>query len=83
MVQLLLDKLNKNDLLIGGKLLHMRCTAHILNLIVKKGLTVIGGGVANSHASVAFWTMMLVLHFGLSHLREGKHLQKLSVGVMF
>ncbi|KAH9716179.1 BED-type domain-containing protein [Citrus sinensis] len=55
MIQLLLDKLDKNDLLMGGKLFHMRCTAHILNLIVKEGLSVISEGVAKIHASVAFW----------------------------
>lgn len=57
MIQLLLDKLDKNDLLMGGKLFHMRCTAHILNLIVKEGLSVISEGVAKIRASVAFWTV--------------------------
>ncbi|KAH9678932.1 BED-type domain-containing protein [Citrus sinensis] len=57
MIQLLLDKLDKNDLFMGGKLFHMRCTAHILNLIVKEGLSVISESVAKIRASVAFWTV--------------------------
>lgn len=48
MIQLLLDKLDKNDLLMGGKLFHVHCTACILNLIVKEGLSVISGGVASA-----------------------------------
>lgn len=55
MIQLLLEKLDKNDLLMGGKLFHIRCTAHILNLVVKEWLSVISGGVAKIRASVAFW----------------------------
>ena len=59
MIQVLLDKLDKNNLLMGGKLFHMCCTAHILNLIVKEGLSVISGGVAKVRASVAFWIVTL------------------------
>ncbi|KAK9226025.1 hypothetical protein WN943_011071 [Citrus x changshan-huyou] len=57
MIQLLLDKLDKNDLLMGGKLFHMRCTAHILNLIIKEGLSVISEGVTKIRAGVAFWAV--------------------------
>ena len=59
MIQLLLDKIDKNNLLMGGKLFHMCCTAHILNLIVKQGLSVISGGVAKIRASLAFWIVTL------------------------
>ncbi|KAL8528883.1 hypothetical protein ACS0TY_006378 [Phlomoides rotata] len=38
-----------------GSLVHMQCCAHILNLIVRDGLDVIGDGIENNHSSVAFW----------------------------
>ena len=42
--------------MLEGKLLHMRCAAHILNLIVKDGLEVIKNSIAKIRESVAFWT---------------------------
>ena len=36
--------------------MHMRCAAHILNLIVKDGLEVIKNSIAKIRESVAFWT---------------------------
>jgi hypothetical protein len=34
------DKLSLPSLMLGGRLLHMHCTAHIINLIVKDGMDV-------------------------------------------
>ena len=34
MIRLLLNKLDSSFLMLGGSMLHMRCAAHILNLIV-------------------------------------------------
>ena len=44
------------SLILDGKLLHMRCAAHILNLVVKDGLDVIGVAIGKIRDSVAFWT---------------------------
>ncbi|KAL6137940.1 hypothetical protein ACLB2K_063229 [Fragaria x ananassa] len=56
MVDLLLVTLRSSSLLVGGKLLHMHCCAHILNLIVKDGLDVIRESIETIRLSVAYWT---------------------------
>ena len=50
----LVKKIGKGKLLLESKLLHMRCCAHILNLIVKDGLDVIQLAIAKIRDSVAF-----------------------------
>ena len=55
-VEDLVDKLDSSSLMLGGKLLHMRCCAHILNLIVKDGLAVLGDGIERVRDSVGFWS---------------------------
>lgn len=57
MINILLDhRLSSSHLLLGGKLFHMRCSAHILNLIVREGLDVIRSGIEKVRDSVAYWT---------------------------
>lgn len=56
MITLLLEKLDNKPLLLGGTLFHMRCCAHVLNLIVKDGLEVIKAGVEKIRESVGYWT---------------------------
>ena len=41
---------------LGGSMLHMRCAAHILNLIVQDGLSLIGDGIERIRDSVIYWT---------------------------
>lgn len=56
MVGLLEEKLDCTSLMLGGDLFHMRCCAHILNLIVRDGLDVIKVGIEEIRDSVAYWT---------------------------
>nr|KYP54465.1 Putative AC transposase [Cajanus cajan] len=50
------DKLQLDKLIHNGSLLHMCCSAHILNLIVKEGLRVVKEGMEKIRESVAYWT---------------------------
>ncbi|KAL0413310.1 UNVERIFIED_CONTAM: Zinc finger BED domain-containing protein RICESLEEPER 2 [Sesamum radiatum] len=52
----LLDKLPSKDLPLDEKVLYMGCCAHILNLIVKDGLEIIGGAIEKIRDSVMYWT---------------------------
>ncbi|GKB42927.1 zinc finger BED domain-containing protein RICESLEEPER 2-like protein [Tanacetum coccineum] len=42
---------------LGGELFHMRCCAHIVNLIVQDGLSVLGDGIERIRDSVSYWTL--------------------------
>ncbi|KAK7360573.1 hypothetical protein VNO77_02579 [Canavalia gladiata] len=55
MIAKIKEKLRPSVLLKDGSLLHMRCCAHILNLIVKDGLDVVKDGIERIWDSVAFW----------------------------
>lgn len=56
MLTQLLDKLPRKDLPLNGEVLHMRCCAHILNLIVKDGLEIINDAIERIRDSVMYWT---------------------------
>uniref|UniRef100_A0A8R7UB65 AC transposase n=1 Tax=Triticum urartu TaxID=4572 RepID=A0A8R7UB65_TRIUA len=56
------DKLDTSSLMLDGQFLHMRCAAHILNLIVKDGMSVLEEGVERVRDSVAFWSAMPKRH---------------------
>ncbi|KAK4388080.1 Zinc finger BED domain-containing protein RICESLEEPER 2 [Sesamum angolense] len=55
MINHLLQKLPTKDRLLDGKVLHMRCCAHILNLIVKDRLDIIGSSIERIRDSVIYW----------------------------
>ncbi|XP_028952706.1 zinc finger BED domain-containing protein RICESLEEPER 2-like [Malus domestica] len=46
----------KLSLVLNGELFHMRCCAHILNLIVKDGLDVIRDSIETIRNSVSYWS---------------------------
>lgn len=54
MIYYLVDKLPLNSYF-RGELFHMRCSAHIVNLIVQDGLSVIGDGIDRIRDSVRYW----------------------------
>ena len=55
MMSMLLGKFDSSSLILDGQFLHMRCSVHILNLIVRDGLDVIGMGIERIRECIAFW----------------------------
>ena len=56
MIRLFLNKLDISSLMLSGSMLHMKCAAHILNLIVQDELSLIGNGIERTRDSVIYWT---------------------------
>ncbi|XP_062081070.1 zinc finger BED domain-containing protein RICESLEEPER 2-like [Humulus lupulus] len=50
------EKLRGASLLMKGELVHMKCSAHILNSIVQEGLEEIQSGIETIRESAFFWT---------------------------
>ena len=55
-IKIILDKFQRGALIMRGSMLHMRCAAHVLNLIVQDGFNVIGSCIEKVRESVGFWT---------------------------
>ncbi|XP_060972560.1 zinc finger BED domain-containing protein RICESLEEPER 2-like [Cannabis sativa] len=56
MIDILKGQFEPGNFILKKRLLHVRCCAHILNLIVKEGLSVIGDSVDKIRNSVAYWS---------------------------
>jgi 5-methylcytosine-specific restriction endonuclease McrA len=55
MVGLIKTRLSAAHMLLRGRVLHMRCCAHILNLIVWHGTQLIEKSITTIRESVAYW----------------------------
>ncbi|XP_057789893.1 zinc finger BED domain-containing protein RICESLEEPER 2-like [Salvia miltiorrhiza] len=55
MMSILKDNLESNFLMLGGEFLHLRCSAHILNLVVGDGLKVISHATEKVRDCIVFW----------------------------
>ena len=56
MVKRLNRLLSIESMILSGKFFYMRCAAHILNLIVNDGLSVIESGSARVRDNVSYWS---------------------------
>jgi len=56
MIDCILDKISSRHLILGDQLFHTRCCAHILNLIVKDGLSIIANIIEKVGESANFRT---------------------------
>lgn len=55
MLEVLRHRFDSSNLLLDGALLHVRCSAHILNLVVQDGLDIIASGIKKLRDCVSFW----------------------------
>ncbi|CAN0858023.1 Putative AC9 transposase [Linum grandiflorum] len=56
LIEKIKKKLGLSNLIMHVSLVHMRCSAHVLNLIVKDGLDIIKEGIDKVRDSVVYWT---------------------------
>ena len=79
MISLLLKNFGNGIHLWTKSLFHVRCAAHILNLIVKNGLEVIKASIEKIRDSVVFWTTLPKRKDDVVHQLHITHGKKLSL----
>jgi hypothetical protein len=55
LIEYMINKFGAVSFILNGELFHMRCCAHILNLIVKDGMQTIGTSIEKIRESVGYW----------------------------
>lgn len=55
MMSILMENLEPNLLMLGGGFLHLRCSAHIINLVVNDGLAAIAPTIGRIRDCIEFW----------------------------
>jgi len=56
LIKNMLEKLDPTTLILDGRFLDMSCCAHILNLIVRDGLDIVGHAIEKVRDADAFWS---------------------------
>jgi hypothetical protein len=55
-IESIVEKLDNDQLLLGGSVFHMRCCTNILNLIVKDGSDIIAPSLEKVRDNCVFWS---------------------------
>ena len=74
-INIMIDKLQRSSLVMCGSMLHMRFAAHVLNLIVQDGLSVIGPCIEKVCDSVGFWTASTKRRQRFKETRKQLHIE--------
>ena len=74
-INFIIDKLQCSLLIMCESMLHMRSAAHVLNLIVQDGLSVIGPCIEKVRDSVEFWTASTKKRQRFKETRKQLHIE--------